>query len=89
MNPQFREFKTGFREMTLAAYQEHCDRIAEDCARIQDDTERKRCEEALSKIRRWFKYRQDFAPDIVREIAISNAVCSDAIAAQHWTAIAH
>ena len=26
--------------MTLAAYQEHCDRIAEDCAGIQDDTER-------------------------------------------------
>jgi hypothetical protein len=69
MNPQFREFKSRFREMTLAAYQQHCDSIAQDCAGIQDDTERKHCEEALSKIRRWFKYRQDFAPDIVREIA--------------------
>jgi hypothetical protein len=54
-----------FRE---AAYQSHCDRIAEDCAGIQDEAERKDCEETLLKIRRWFKYRQDFAPDIVREI---------------------
>ena len=68
MSPQFREFKSRFREMTLAAYQEHCDRIAEECAGIQDETERKHCEEALLKIRRWFKYRQDFAPDIAREI---------------------
>jgi hypothetical protein len=68
MSPQFREFKSRFREMTLASYQEHCDTIAEDCAGIQDDVERKHCEEALLKIRRWFKHRQDFAPDIVREI---------------------
>ena len=68
MSPQFGEFKSRFREMTLAAYQAHCDRIAEECAGIQDDSERKHCEEALLKIRRWFKYRQDFAPDIVREI---------------------
>jgi hypothetical protein len=68
MSPQFRDFKSQFREMTLASYQEHCDRIAEDCAGIQEDVERKHCEEALSKIRRWFKHRQDFAPDIVREI---------------------
>ena len=69
MNPQFREFKSRFRDMSLADYQEHCDRIAEDCTAIQDDTERRHCEEALAKIRRWFQYRQDFGPDIVREIA--------------------
>ena len=39
MSPQFREFKTRFREMTLAAYQEHCDRIGEDCAGIQDESD--------------------------------------------------
>ena len=54
--------------MTLAAYQEHCDRIAEECAGIQDESEHKHCQEALLKIRRWFKYRQGFGPDIVREI---------------------
>ena len=37
--PQFSEFKSRFREMTLAAYQAHCDRIAEECAGIQDDSE--------------------------------------------------
>lgn len=69
MSPLFSEFKSRFRDMALAAYQAHCDRIAEECAGIQDDTERKHCEEALSKIRQWFKHRQDFGPDIGREIA--------------------
>ena len=69
MSPQFREFKARFRELSLDVYQAHCDRIAEACASIQDDSERRHCEEALLKIRHWFKYRQDFAADIAREIA--------------------
>ena len=69
MSPQFDEFKTRFRELNLDVYQAHCDGIGEACASIRDDTQRKRCEEAVAKIRRWFKYRQDFAPDIGREIA--------------------